>query len=319
MRDSILYFGCNPRRCLEVISFADLKHLTDDFESSIYDVATKRSDEIIRLLRDTRTGASDISHTVFQVFPSNTDPNRLYSNCQIETVSPWALDRILHYHAAHRADLMANFYYQVSSVPAAGSLRGHLFERQILNHLSGIDSEKPFSIRALTNSKKKTWTYRGPIRRTDFQKLKVVPEITRAVRDQESLHLVPAARNFPAADSILYDPEDSDAALTCIQVTSKENHPISVKGLRDIQNWLQGRTLEHIRPTKRRPWRFLFVVPSYVESNFKMQQLDGDTDRGEWAGKVHQYVLGLEEETIFGPGSNSSANTSQQGEQQVWC
>jgi len=33
-------------------------------------------------------------------------------------------------------------------------------------------------------------------------------------------------------------------------------------------------------------------VPSADEASFELQPLKGDTDLGEWDGKVHQYVLG---------------------------
>jgi len=59
-------------------------------------------------------------------------------------------------------------------------------------------------------------------------------------------------------------------------------------------------------PSKTRPWRPLFVVPSDVASAFKLQELNGDTARGKWAGKVRQYVVGLEEQTTFGKRSDPS-------------
>jgi len=81
----------------------------------------------------------------------------------------------------------------------------------------------------------------------------------------------------------------------------KKDHPIVVSGLQHIQSWFKlGTPLEGLRPTNARPWRFVFVVPSGMMSTFKKQKLDGDTAKGAWAKKVYQYVLGLEEQTIFG-------------------
>jgi hypothetical protein len=120
---------------------------------------------------------------------------------------------------------------------------------------------------------------------------------------------------------MLYNPNDRDAVFTCIQVTMNLKHRISVNGLLKIQRYLKRDTLLNgLRPSKKMPWRFVYVVPSHKASKFKWQDLNGDTSRGEWAGKVDQYVLGLEEETIFGARSDSivqHATTSQQGEQQV--
>jgi hypothetical protein len=56
--------------------------------------------------------------------------------------------------------------------------------------------------------------------------------------------------------------------------------------------------------------------PLGMVSTFKPQKLDGDTVKGAWRRKVNQYVLGLEEQTIFGRRSDSSAHRaiiSQQG------
>jgi len=47
--------------------------------------------------------------------------------------------------------------------------------------------------------------------------------------------------------------------------------------------------------------------PLGMVSTFKSQKLDVDTVKGAWRRKVNQYVLGLEEQTIFGRRSDSSA------------
>jgi len=59
--------------------------------------------------------------------------------------------------------------------------------------------------------------------------------------------------------------------------------------------------------------------PLRMVSTYKSQKLDGDTVKGAWRRKVNQYVLGLEEQTIFGRRSDSSAQRAiilQQGERQ---
>jgi hypothetical protein len=157
----------------------------------------------------------------------------------------------------------------------------------------------------------------GPIRRFTFEESTVIEQITNAVQKKKPRHFVPLARTFPAVDSILYDPNDPNAVLTCIQITRNENHPIVVKALKQIQHWLRLRTpLGDLRPTESSPWRFSFVVPSGMMSTFTLQELDRDTARGVWSGKVDQYVVGLDEEIIF---REISTTTSQQGEPQVRC
>ncbi len=39
---------------------------------------------------------------------------------------------------------------------------------------------------------------------------------------------------------------------------------------------------------------FRIIVPPEMASTFTLQELKGDTKLGAWAGKVEQYVLGLE-------------------------
>jgi hypothetical protein len=281
----------------------------------------------VDLLKKTREGGSNVSYTIFQIFPSETDPKRLLSKSHFETVSRWTLDLLLKQYEVRKADAVADFYYIISAMDDAATLRRQMFERQVLYHSRGIDAIRTFRIRGLTaDSNQTTWTYRGDtIQHTDLEESSFFDEISAASRDRKPLHLVPLARNFPAVDSILYDPNDPDAVLTCIQITMNEGHPIAVLDLQCIQSWLDRNTaLAGLRPTKSRPWRFLFVVPSYIASTFKSQRLKGDTATREWAGKVHQYVLELKEEGIFRRRSDSSAITSQEGEQhegeqQVWC
>ena len=265
-----------------------------EVESAIKIVA--RGD-IVRLLLSTQLGNSDISHTIFQISPTN----RLLSSAQFEAVSRWALDLLLQYHESGEVHATAAFYYSLGGImmPEAASLRGQLFERQVFNYLDEIRTGHTFRIRGLTDSDQ-TWTYRGSIRHITFQESTVFKEISEAVQDRELRHLVSFVCNFPAMDSILYNPDDPDAVVTCIQVTMNMDHAIVVRGLQLLQGWFKlGSPLQDLRPTSAKPWRLLFVVPSDMADTFKSQELKGDTPENVWAGKVHQYVLGLEEKTIF--------------------
>jgi hypothetical protein len=78
------------------------------------------------------------------------------------------------------------------------------------------------------------------------------------------------------------------------QVTrNKSKHPIKVSGLRDIQRWLRDVGPKSLLPTKQAPWCFVFILPPNMESAFKYQKLKDDTKTREWAGKMNQFVLGL--------------------------
>src|SRR6266403_1293781 len=188
---------------------------------------------------------------------------------------------------AKAAEPMRPLYSNLSGQPWAASYRGCLFERQVLKHLDGINTDTNLLIRRLTDSDQVTWTYRGPIQRFTFQESTVIDKIKNTVKTNEPLHLVPLALNFPAVGSIVYHPNE---VLTCVQITIRSEHPIAVSGLRRIQGWLKGGTWSAGLRPKRRPWRFVFIVPPEMASTFTLQELKGDTKLGAWAGKVEQYL-----------------------------
>ena len=329
LRDSTSYFGFNPRRCFEASSSVILKTKVRELENAIHKAAEDwRIMELLLSARTggTQTGVSNVSHKVFQIVPPDTDPNRWLFSCHFEAVSEWAFEVLLKKYEALDANAVAEFYLKLSGMPDSALLRGHLFERQVLNHLHGICTPLEFSIRGLTNSNEMKWTYHGPIRHVTLQESSFFSELTKAVENQERLHLVPLARNLPSVDSIsiLYDPNDPYAVVTCIQITNVE-HPISVSGLRLIQGWLKlDAPLRNLRPCTNKPWRFVFVVP-FGADKFKLQQFVDDSTRGakrgvgDWPRKVQQFVLGLEEDSIFARRSKSNATSSQYGVQQVQC
>lgn len=284
----------------------------------IINIASNWSD-ITQLLHSARTGGlqsgvANVSHTVFQIFPADTDAGRSLSNCHFEAVSRWALDVLLTQYEITKANKAAEIYRVTSGTIFTASLRGTVFERQVLNHFCHIRTECKFSIRRLTGFRNPEWTYRGPIRNFTFEKETVNNAITEAVQNKEPLHLIPSVSNFAAADSILYDPNDPNAVVTCIQVARNNNHPISLSGLQDIQRWFElGTPLKDLRPNKKRPWRFVFVVPFGLAREFKPQGFKGDAGGEAWDGKVHQCVLELEDGKIFRgvtDSSDESATTS---------
>jgi hypothetical protein len=191
---------------------------------------------------------------------------------------------------------MGKLYRSVSLEPWAASFRGYLFERGVLAYFNQITADRGLQIRGLTDSNEVIWTYRGHIPLfTFYQDQTAANEIDKAVATGTSLHLVPSISNFPAVDSIVLDPD----GLTCIQITINHDHPIDVSGLRRVQKWLDPSTPAKVfSPEETRPWRFIYIVPLNMAHKFEQQELKGK-GKGAWAGKVDQYVLGLEEETIF--------------------
>ena len=195
---------------------------------------------------------------------------------------------------AHEADAAARLYVTLSGMSWTASFRGIVFEKQILRYLDSIDADRPLPIRRLGQPDETPWSYPGPIPRRTFKEPTVIQYIKDAVKNRTPLHLVPFVPNFPAIDSILYHP---DRGLTFFQITINSDHPIAVSCLKRIERWLNERLpvdLTNLHPSKRKPWRFIFIVPPEMASDFKPQELDGDTEMDVWVEKVDQFVLGLE-------------------------
>ena len=291
LRESTSYFGYNPRLCFDAsCSVNRLESKKQEVVRKIDRIAGNTS-RIFQALNSNELDADALSHTIFQISPANE--LRQLETCHWDAVSQWAFNSLLNKCEAHEANATSQFYRQLSGIPWAASFRGHLFKRQVLNHLCGLRTEYTFSIRRLTDSDQTTWTYPG-IKGTPFQKATVIEKIKEAVGNHMPLHLIPSDPNFPAVDSIVYDPNEQ--RLTCIQITFKSEHSIAVIGLQRIQRWLNPPTspVGELRPSRRNPWRFVFIVPSDMASTFTSQELKGGSTRGDWARKVEQYVLGLD-------------------------
>jgi len=87
-------------------------------------------------------------------------------------------------------------------------------------------------------------------------------------------------------------------------------------GLQHIQSWLKvGSPLKDLRPSKKKPWRLLFVVPMGLTFGKQTYKGKDDAESAEWAGKVHQCVLGLKEETMYKTRNHFATG----GGQQVRC
>jgi hypothetical protein len=284
-----LYFGHNPRRCFEASSsIAKLVSKKQEVVSVVEDAAKNGGDNLMRLLN---AGASDISHMIFQISPITTDTDQLFVCCQYEAVSRWALDLLLR---RYKATVVADFFHGVSTTSRAASLRGSLFERQVLMYFDDTATDRDLSMHELTSSDQITWTFRARTRRVSFQEPAAIGKIKDAVETSKPLHLVPLDPKFPA---VVYHPNEF---FTCIQITTNSKHPIAISELRRIQGWLKDSIPPAgLRPDRARPWRFIFIVPSEMASTFTLQELDGKGEL-EWAGMVDQYVLGLEDGNIFG-------------------
>ncbi|KAM6497771.1 hypothetical protein JOM56_005719 [Amanita muscaria] len=296
LRESVSYFGLNPRRCFrasrsEIHMRSGRLHVTKSIRSidssvNIYDLMMGTFD------------SKHASHAVFEMFPK--DENRDLSEARIRAVSKWALNHLMEEYIKREASAVADFYKKITRIPWAGQLRGEMFQLWALNYFDTIDQPTTFRIRNLATSEELDWLYPGPAPRLTFLSQSICTDLwLEIVQNKESRHMVPLVPNFAAVDSILYNPL---SVLTSFQMTVKQVHPISVSGLRRIQQSLKLRTpLTSLRPSNREGehWRLIFVVPDYEAASYSLQDFEGTGDTGIWAQKVDQYVLGLNEDEIM--------------------
>ena len=295
LKESVSYFGYNPRRCFQASSsVGNLIQLKQDLEHVVRSIPPVV--EISTIFAETYS-SSGLSHSIFQLSPE--DDKHILGSARVEAVSKWALDLLLKQYESHQSDAAFNFYQYIKGIPSASALRGNIMERQVLNYFDTLEGPQCFEIRSLADSTIFNWTY-PRAKRATFQTSSFTPLLSSAVSSRHALHLVPQDPDFPAIDSVLYDPSSS-SPLTGIQVTIKNECPVVISGLKRIQRWLkQSSPLAHLRPSiSTKHWRLVFVVPEAGAASFKQQTMVGDTSSNEWAKKVDQYVLGLRADTLW--------------------
>ena len=295
LQELTTYFGFNPCTCFN----ARLKprYLVDylgSIEKKIGETAKNTSLE--SLWRET-CSIKSISHSIFQISPK--DDRRMLSQVTTAAISPWALTTLLKIYEHHQADTSFEFYNMIKDLPDEGTIRGQMFQVQVLKYLNALKQREQFTLRRLTGSNTSQWIYPGPIENS-FSHSSTFPHFLQdAVTQQKSVHLVPKEPNFPVVHSILYTPGDD---LTGIHITVQTEHLVEVVGLQRIQSWLKRESiLANLRPSiQGNHWRLIFVVPEQIASTFQIQKFEGDTDSNEWFEKVDQYVLGIEEDALWG-------------------
>lgn len=294
LQELTTYFGFNPRTCFN----ARLKpHYLLDYlgsiEKKIDETAKKTSLESI--WRETCSRKS-ISHSIFQISPK--DDRRMLSQVTTAAISPWALTTLLKIYEHRQADASFEFYNMIKDLPDEGTIRGQIFQVQLLKRLNALKGRERFTIRCLIGSNTSQWMYPGPTENS-FSYSSTFPHLLEdAVTQQKSVHLVPQDPDFPAI-SILYIPGD---VLTVIHVTVETEHPVAVVDLERIESWLKRACiLANLRPSiLGNHWRLIFVVPEQIASTFHIQRYEGDRDSNEWFEKVDQHVLGIEEHALWG-------------------
>lgn len=226
------------------------------------------------------------------------DDQRMLSQVTTAAISPWALTTLLKIYERRQAGASFEFYQRIKDLPDEGTIRGQMFQAQLLKYLNALKEPQPFTVRRLTSSDTDEWTYPGPTENSFSHSSTFFKSLEDAVTQEKPLHLVPKQPNFPAVASILYTPGE---VLTGIQVTVDEKRPVAVVGLQRIQSWLKEESLlATLRPSvSGNHWRLIFVVPEGMAATFRNQPFKGKTGLKEWSEKVDQYVLGIKEDTLW--------------------
>ncbi|KAM6491798.1 hypothetical protein JOM56_012838 [Amanita muscaria] len=217
LKESVLYFGSNPRRCFS----ASVSREKLDFMKAKVTEKINAIDTVTTSLRQLMVGsisAKSFSHEVFEIFPSKESRH----TTRVQAVSQWALEQLLEQYQHSQADAAAAFYNMAAGVSFAGPPRGDMFQLQVLKYFDLIKHPKTFNIRHLSTSELSEWTYPGPARRLAVLS-QTFPTATlkKVVENKEPRHIVPLIPNSAAVDSILYDP---DSVLTSFQITINVKH-----------------------------------------------------------------------------------------------
>ena len=299
LRELTRYFGFNPRHCFHAPP--SINEATARIEKKIEECS-----KAMRLEDFWRETRRSLSHSVFQLFPSVDDNERLLDTAQISAVSLWALTTLLKIYKKHQADAPYDFYKMLKKTAGTGPLRGEMFEAQVLEYFAALKGQEKFTIRSLSNSDTDQWTYPGPSSNSFSHPSTFTQSLRDTVTKKVSLLLVPQP-NFSAVDSIPYTPGD---VLTGIQVTVNADHTVMVVGLQHVQKSLKQRSiLANLRPLIRGShWRLIFVVPEDTAPLFGIQKFEGECSDG-WLKKVDQWVLGMNEDTIWGRTSQLSSSS----------
>ena len=246
-------------------------------------------------------GAKEI-HPAFQIVPNT---NRYWESMLAEPVSDWAFSHIMAELDKRGTNATYSFYRMIRRVDGVG-LSGKMFERKVHKFFQSITQPKSFTIWSLDNrSTTFNITFSSETTHDTFSALHgLAGQLVSSAKSSTSCYLVPQSPVFATFDSFLYQHNVSQhdcSSLIGLQITTASKHPISIKGLADVEKCLNRQVpqLKALRPTKATKLIILFVVPESAAGSFVRQGLEGAKKVGDWPMKTTQYILGLPEEEVL--------------------
>jgi hypothetical protein len=166
LKESVSYFGFNPRRCFQASSSGrNLIQLKQSIEEAVRSISPNV--EISTIYAETYS-SSGLSHSIFQLSPE--DDMRLLGGARVGAVSMWALDLLLKKYESRQSDAAFNFYQSIKGMRTAATLRGKYDGETSIKDLDSLECPRTFEIRSLADSTISNWTYPGPIKRAPFNR-----------------------------------------------------------------------------------------------------------------------------------------------------
>ncbi|KAK2459845.1 hypothetical protein APHAL10511_008166 [Amanita phalloides] len=288
--------GNIPRRCFRAaVSPGDLSDAKNKIKDAIQDT-NKLHDVVFNVRR------GNPIHRAFQIRPS--PESRFLVSCLVEPVSAWAFLEMLDELRERNADAAYQFFLNVRGSPDSATLCGKAFETYFHRF---VKTPRIFTIKSL-DKRSVTLDIHFPANTNHliFDDLKhcFSDRLASSVASKTSLYLRPQSPVFPSFDSFLYQPTISQVGfspLIALQVTTAADHPINIKGLKEVQMSLKPKVsqLKYLRPTTKRRMIILFVVPNTLEANFMKQRISAKKGETDWYKKTAQYILTIPEKEMF--------------------
>ena len=243
------------------------------------------STSILSLVYAVRSGGK-FSH-LFEMY--SRDYDHLFANCPTRHVSDWRFQKLLEKCEGRQADFTREHFNLIRNEPPINEI---IWKRQCHMFFRSLRSPRSFILYSLDDpSKSITWHYPGGTICQIFKFGSFLTRLQALIKGRTSGYFEPVSTTFPTLDSSVYQP----GRLDVLKMAVGMERDGGITGFKLIQRWLnlEG-PASHVRPSKIRPWRFIFVVPEETAASFKLQSFGND-----WNSKVKQYVLGLSQQDVL--------------------
>jgi hypothetical protein len=289
-------FGSVPRLC-----FQYAQNLNEG--KSSLNLAIPKIKDLPETLKNIH-GGSDMVHRLFEIFPD--DQSRAFDLCRCQPISGWVTQQLMIEMNKRRRNGAHEFYQTIQATSNASALRGRMWEGQVHNYLCSIANEMDFYANSLDDpTKTMRFSLSSAMESKDFGTIQAFQgELASCVRDRKPCYLRPVSKTFATIDSVIFVPDFPQSGhqlLLFCQMADCYTHSINISGLENIQRSFKRAIpeLKSLRPSARRKWIILFIVPKPTGSAFTRQNFSDVKGARIWGPKVAQYVLELNPREVW--------------------